>query len=52
MNPRHRCDAQHSWHTRNERSEDRKDSSQNKGTTFSLHTRQSPWETRTTTTTN
>ena len=32
--PRHRCDAQHSWHTRNEGSEDRKSSSQNKGTTF------------------
>ena len=27
--PRHRCDAQHSWHTRNKGSEDRKHSSQN-----------------------
>ena len=32
--PRHRCDAQHSWHTWNKGSEDSKGSSQNKGTTF------------------
>ena len=32
--PRHRCDAQHSWHTWNKGPEDRKGSSLNKGTTF------------------
>ena len=32
--PGHRCDAQHSRHTRNKGSEDRNGSSQNKGTTF------------------
>ena len=31
---RARCDTQRSWHTRNEGSEDRKGSSQNKGNTF------------------
>ena len=32
--PRHRCDAQHNWHTRNKGSEDRKGFLQNKGSIF------------------
>ena len=34
MRPRHRCDAHHSWHSRNKGPEDREESSQNKDTTF------------------